>query len=252
VEVSQGIAIPQATQAGITTANISWGPLVLDGLITGSYYRISLVSFDCTVNASTTLTIPGTWYGDAKNNYTVHGMKDGVEVITAAVTHNDTNNVATFGSTVEVDGFKLTLTAGAGSDVLFTVGSVIASGTKNAGTAYTTNPHTLVIGQDYAIEGTGSAWQSTDFPLVDRFDRLYLMETNALLSGDIRYNEAATPPYEREYIRATATTMHAGWIAADHAGTGSLDYNIRNATLTLWRKIVLTSPSVLDNIEIPA
>lgn len=154
----------------INSFSSSWDTNELDG--TDPNKLVARCYFPCTIRNSgatdtTSLSLGGRWYGDAKDYYHVYGIKDGAQVITATVTHNENGNTATFSPVTDtaVDGFMITLDSGIGSILDFTVQDIVTTGTVAATTDTNLDPYSLTVGNYYSVNAWGGPWYpNTGYP----------------------------------------------------------------------------------------
>ena len=228
--------------------NLAWDKAWLIG--TDSDLLVARCYFPCIIRSSyltTTLTLNGFWYGDAKNFYHVYAIKNGVRVLTASVTPGVQENIATFtpGSDTAVDGFEIELESGLGSILDLVAGNAIASGSVSA-TVFPGTTLPVTVGNGYCIENAGGPY------IYDGAGHISYQLGVALDSGHgnlarIGWDdfegmalvvawgvsaEAISELYARLYFIPSSPTLYvsvADWVVGDNSG--SLGYVLREATI---------------------
>jgi hypothetical protein len=131
------------------------------------------------------IRVGGTFYGDAQTNYGITAISGGTPVMSGSLIerteHGDIWEFVPLSDTA-IDGFEITLTAGAGSSLSFTVGSFLEGGTVLA----TEDTHflstVLTVGEYYAVSGSGGPWKKAA-TWVDEYD--FYFQNGVTLSGAI-------------------------------------------------------------------
>ncbi len=257
------VNIDCGTEFRINSFSSSWDTNELDG--TDPNKLVARCYFPCTIRNSgetdtTSLSLGGRWYGDAKNYYHVYGIKNGSPVITASVTHNENGNTATFSPVTDtvVDGFMITLDSGIGSILDFTVQDIIETGTVAATNDTFVLSTSATIGNYYSLNAWGGPWYAAP-GYVGSY--AFIAGCGAQITGGtgigLRFTSSTTTAFSLDVgtlgveayslnslygliiFQATATSI--GYVVADGVkadNTGSLGYTLRNV-LAEGRRISL-------------
>ena len=215
-----GPAVDTPCASGLTNQfSLSWSPTFLDG--TDPDKLVARVYFPCKIRGTmggSYIRVGGVFYGDAQTNYGITAIKGGAPVLSGSLIerteHGDIWEFVPLSDT-EIDGFELTLTAGVGSSLDFTVGSFLEGGTV-AATADINNLSTvLVVGSYYAISGSGGPWKKAP-TWIDEYAFYCSVGSPPSISGAIGLD--ATSETTTAFTLAMGALGITGWALNAHYG----------------------------------
>lgn len=204
------------------------------------------VYFPCTLHPSfpsgttSSVTMSLTFGGDADYSMvTLYAFKGGSRVATGS--GSGAERTFSLVSTLDIDGFEIELSAGAGASLSFTAGSVFASGSTPVTSQYGATISGFTIGNYYAVSNTLGPWSGNadtrwEGVMSDPANRLTNLQvgsgiTNPGSLGISGYDINSTRGIV--FFQAAVTAYSFGTFdPAPGDNTGTLGYVVRNATAT--------------------
>ncbi len=208
-------------------------------------------SFPTGTTSSVTLNL--TFGGDADYSLvTLYAFKGGSRVATGS--GSGAERTFSLVSTLDIDGFEIELTAGAGASLSFTPGSVFASGSTPVTQTWGTTVNGFAVNNYYAVYNTLGPWNgNADVRWEIVIENVALTVGMVVGGGMTTVGALGIYAYDIDskrgvgYFQAAETSYLIGTSDPSPAdNSGSLGYVIRNATAT-GRSIGLGSLRI-DNV----